>query len=150
MKESRSIRRITVVAAALACLQFAGVQSAFAIEEAGGSCDDGASSADFGTWYTADGAGNNTVDYYEYLLTNPNGLGGSNNVDIQHYRNVSLGRDELLSQYTSGDDVAPNVVNRTPAMSGLTTPDGQAHTRFEFVFDNAFADDNCNADTDDF
>lgn len=148
-RNSQGVRRVLVVIASVTSLQLFLSPPAFAWEAALGECSDGDSEADFSTIYTASG-GNNTVNWFEVILSNPNGLGNKSNVNIQHYRNVSFGGDELLFEYTSGDDVPPHVLIRIPAESGLTTPDGDAHTRFEFAFDNALDDDHCNADTEDF
>lgn len=149
IRGARSARRALLLVTAVASVQLIATSPAFALEEAGGECSDGDSNAFFSTFYTQNGS-NNTVNYYEFIIGNPNGLGNKSNVNIQHKRNVALGPDEILQNYDSGDNVAPNVINRIPAQSGLTTPAGQAHTRFEFTFDNAFFDDNCNADTVDF
>lgn len=79
----RGILRVlvgTALVALLAAPAFGGVAT--------GSCKDGKSSGNFATYYSATSDGWNKVDWFQFILRNPNGLGNKSNVSIRHYQNV--------------------------------------------------------------
>lgn len=145
-------RKILVLASTLIVpvAALAALTPAYSWSHVGGSCSDGASDANFGTYYTL-ASRYNRVDQFEYILDNPNGLGNKNNVQIRHYRNIARKPDVQKYSWRSGDNVRANRLLKHTPSSLVRTPDGAwAHSRFDFVFDNSGTDDRCHADTSNF
>jgi hypothetical protein len=116
-----------------------------------GACKDGKSSGNFATYYSATSDGWNKVDWFQFILRNPNGLGNKSNVSIRHYQNVDNWPDTLKYSWDSNDNIKPNVTYiHSPTSPARTVKGKWAHTRYGFVFDNSGPDDSCHADTDNF
>lgn len=126
------------------------IAPASALSYKAATCTDSDSVGNGTTYYQASD-GYNRVQYYEVLLTHNNeSLGNKNNVDIQHKKN-NFGGGTVLQHYTSGDNFPGNVVKNVAATSNAKTKTSdRAHTRYEFDFDTAGPDDNCNVDTANF